>query len=157
MVAVLSYVAVQGTHTGPLFMFWDGKPLTRQRLVLRLWQALQSVGINHSRYSGHSFRIGAATTAASVRMEDSAIRMLGRWKSAVYLSYIRTPEQQLAGYSARCYLSSRSFVFFCVFLSCIPRSCRAHGLSLLVGCSFVSCCLTPPTFYVEVTSLDTTL
>ncbi len=99
--AVLSYLAVQGTHVGPLFIFSDGKHLTRQCLVLHLRQALKSVGVDQSRYSGHSFRIGAATTAASVGVEDSAIQMLGRWKSTAYLSYIQTPEQQLAEYSAR--------------------------------------------------------
>ena len=62
IVAVLSYLAVRGTKVGPLFRFNDGKPLTYQRLVNQVHTALQAQGNDSSRYSGHSFRIGAATT-----------------------------------------------------------------------------------------------
>ena len=66
LVAMLAYLAVRGSQMGPLFTFKDGKPLTRQKLVLQLRQALKAVGIDDTKYSGHSFRIGAATTAAAV-------------------------------------------------------------------------------------------
>lgn len=36
---------------------------------------LECIGIDSSRYNGHSFRIGAAT----VHMEDHLIKVLGRW------------------------------------------------------------------------------
>ena len=36
-------------------------------------------GINSSRYSGHSFQIEAATTAAQVGMGDATIKAMGRW------------------------------------------------------------------------------
>ena len=61
--------------------------------------ALQSAGIEQQRYSGHSFRIGAATTAASKGLEDCLIKTLGRWESVAYLQYVKIPRQQLAGYS----------------------------------------------------------
>ena len=54
-----------------------------------------------TKYSGHSFRIGAATTAAAVGVEDSMIKTLGRWKSAAYLAYVRIPWKRLAAVSAR--------------------------------------------------------
>ena len=50
-------------------------------------EALQPSGVDITQYSGHSFRIGAATTAAVVGIEDSLIRTLGRWESAAYLLY----------------------------------------------------------------------
>ena len=44
-------------------------------------------------YSGHSFRAGAATTAAKAGVEDSVIKALGRWESSAYLIYMRLPER----------------------------------------------------------------
>ena len=52
--------------------------LSRECLVKRVRQALAPSGLDVAQYSGHSFRIGAATTAASVGIEDSLIKTLGR-------------------------------------------------------------------------------
>ncbi|MGJ8945877.1 hypothetical protein AB9K17_23585, partial [Salmonella enterica subsp. enterica serovar Kentucky] len=49
-----------------------------------------------TKYSGDSFRIGATSTAAARGIEDSTIRTLGRWESAVYLLYVRVPRERLA-------------------------------------------------------------
>ena len=54
-----------------------------------------------SHYSGHSFRIGAATTAARQGEAETTIKMLDRWKSSAYQLYIKTPWQQLAAISER--------------------------------------------------------
>ena len=102
--ALLKYLVVRGTQEGPLFSFQDGRLLTRQRFVEEVRKALQQAGIDQSRYCGHSFRIGAATTAAARGMEDSVIKTLGRWRSLAYLDYVRIPRDQLAQYS--CLLSS---------------------------------------------------
>lgn len=97
--ALLNYLVVRGTRVGPLFQFQDGRFLTRLRLVEELWRVLSEAGIDSSKFSGHSFRIGAATTAAAKGMEDSVIKTLGRWRSLAYLDYIRIPRDQLARYS----------------------------------------------------------
>jgi hypothetical protein len=57
---------------------------------------LDSVGAPQHQYAGHSFRIGAATTAALAGVEDSIICTLGRWHSTPFLRYIRTPKERLA-------------------------------------------------------------
>ena len=62
-------------------------------------EALQLSGVDITQYSGHSFRIGAASTAAAVGIEDSLIKTLGRWESTAYLSYVRVPQDRLAGVS----------------------------------------------------------
>ncbi len=67
--------------------------LTRLRFVEA---ALSAAGVDESKYNGHSFRIGAATTAAAKGFEDSAIK---KWRSVAYLDYIRTPRSELANYS----------------------------------------------------------
>ena len=97
--SLLNYLVVRSSKDGPLFIFKDGRPLTRQRLVTALREVLQVAGVDQSKYSGHSFRIGAATTAAARGMEDSVIKTLGRWNSVAYLQYVKIPRQQLASYS----------------------------------------------------------
>lgn len=99
--AVLGYLLIRGSGPGPLFRFQDGKPLTRARLVEQVREALHRAGIDGTPYSGHSFRSGAATTAAKVGVEDSAIKILGRWQSNAYQLYIKTPRCQLAAVSKR--------------------------------------------------------
>jgi len=89
----------RGKKAGPLFMFASGLPLTRQRFVTRVREALQEAGLDEAKYCGHSFRIGAATTAAAKGFEDSVIKTLGRWRSLAYLQYIKIPRSELAYYS----------------------------------------------------------
>ena len=96
--AVLNYLCTRGMEAGPLFQFRDGKVLTRQHFVTVVKAGLDKAGIDSSKYSGHSFRIGAATTAAQNGMEDSIIKTLGRWESLAYLQYVKIPRKQLAGY-----------------------------------------------------------
>ena len=50
--AVLSYLARRGDHPGPLFLFEDGSPLSRSRLVSEHRKALSSIGLNCDVYAG---------------------------------------------------------------------------------------------------------
>ena len=99
--AILSYMLQRGPGPGPLLKFADGKPLTRPRFVSRIMEALSQAGVNCDPYLGHSFRTGAATTAARQGIEETTIKMLGRWKSSAYQLYIKTPRDQLAAVSQR--------------------------------------------------------
>ena len=99
--ALLAYIAVRPPVPGPLFVYPDGSFLTTDKLVASVRQALQGAGMDPSNYSGHSFRIGAATTAAQAGLEDSVIKMLGRWESTAYQRYICTPRSTLAAISAQ--------------------------------------------------------
>jgi hypothetical protein len=93
--AILSYMVQRGPAPGPFFVYGNGRYLTRERFVAALRQALTAAGIKGSEYAGHSFRIGAATTAAQVGLQDSLIKTLGRWESAAYMLYVRTPRETL--------------------------------------------------------------
>ena len=97
--ALLAYVARRGDTPSAFFRFQTGSPLTKTRFVTRLRETLLGVGIPYQNYSGHSFRIGAATAAAQAGIPDSTIQALGRWSSMAFLVYIRTPRDQLALYS----------------------------------------------------------
>ena len=58
---VLSFMVARGPGAGPLFA-WEDKPfLTREAFVAAIRAALTEAAND---YAGHSFRIGAATTAA---------------------------------------------------------------------------------------------
>ena len=52
---------------------------------------LETAGVDASDFSGHSFRIGAATTATSRGVEDNMIKTLGRWESDAYPRCIKIP------------------------------------------------------------------
>ena len=68
--ALLAYLAVRGKEPGPLFKLSDGRFLTKQIFITRVRSALSVLGYDCSSYAGHSFRIGAATTAAECGIED---------------------------------------------------------------------------------------
>ena len=89
--ALLSYLVLRGNGDGPLFHFQDSQPLTRTRLVAAVRQTLKAAGFNPDNFVGHSFRIGAATTAAVGGVPVDVIKMLGRWKSDTYQLYLRLP------------------------------------------------------------------
>ncbi len=86
--AVLAYMVTRGTGPGIFFRFQDGRSLTRERFVSAVKVALTNAGVDSSRYNGHSFRIGAATTAALRALPDSLIKTLGRWKSSAYTACV---------------------------------------------------------------------
>lgn len=56
--ALLAFMAVRPAGIGPLFVFENGTPLTRDRLVEAVRRALHQAGVPAAGYSGHSFRIG---------------------------------------------------------------------------------------------------
>ena len=101
MSALLAYLAVRGKESGPLFRLKDGRYLTKDIFITRVRSALTVLGYDSSAYAGHSFRIGAATTAAEQGVEDSVIKMLGRWESSAYQLYVRASSQMLASMSKR--------------------------------------------------------
>jgi len=98
--ACLQYMAARGTEPGPFFLFKNGQPLTKSAFTSWIRQKLQAVGLPQDNFAGHSFRIGAATSAAQAGIEDSTIRKMGRWNSSAFLAYIRTPIDQLAAFSS---------------------------------------------------------
>ena len=88
--ALTQYLHVRGSTSGPLFLLSDGTPLHRQWLTSSIQSILAAAGVPGC-YTGHSFRIGAATSAASRGLPDHLIKTLGRWSSDAYQLYIRTP------------------------------------------------------------------
>ena len=98
--AVLSYIASRGPEQGASFLDSQAHPIAKTYFIRKLRKVISALGLPQEQFAGHSFRIRAATSAAMAGLEDSTIQLLGRWSSAAFLRYIRTPPEQLALLSA---------------------------------------------------------
>ncbi|XP_075128011.1 uncharacterized protein LOC142201079 [Leptodactylus fuscus] len=83
------YVAGRGGGLGPLLVHADGSYLSRFQFVRVFRFCLRSIGLQESDYSGHSFRIGAATEAARRGLGDDVVKRIGRWESRRFQLYVR--------------------------------------------------------------------
>ena len=88
--AVNTYLEYRGSEPGYFFQHADKSPLTKYQFWKLTGLALQAVGIRGARFGTHSFRIGAASTAAAMGYSTQDIKRLGRWSSSCYKRYIRT-------------------------------------------------------------------
>ena len=73
----------------PVFHAGRFQHLTQKKLNEILRYLLQQGGINQADYASHSFRVGAATTAAAMGIPAWLIKTLGRWRSNAYMDYIQ--------------------------------------------------------------------
>ncbi|CAG2231525.1 unnamed protein product [Mytilus edulis] len=86
VLSILKYnQLMQSGNTEAFFISEDMKPLNRKFFISHV-----ILGLSCYSYNGHSFRIGAATSAQEARLEDHLIQTLGRWSSNCYTRYIHT-------------------------------------------------------------------
>lgn len=99
--ALLQYMAIRPKDDSccPLLVHANVSPLSRDQFVHMVKKTLRAAKIDDSAYSGHSFRVGAASAAAAARIPVYFIKILGRWESEAYHLYIRTPRASLAAIS----------------------------------------------------------
>ena len=88
--ATQMYLEVRGSGTGYFFQHTDGSPLTRFQFWKLTDLALNKVGVTGLKFGTHSFRIGAASTAAALGYSSDEIKRLGRWSSDCFRRYVRT-------------------------------------------------------------------
>jgi len=98
---MLSYLAMRGGQTGPLFISQNGHGITRRMFSSELDSLLTKLNLNRKQYNTHRFRIGAAASAVQAKIPESHIKMLGRWESNAYQRYIKTPPSELAKLSKK--------------------------------------------------------
>ena len=94
--ALKDYMFVHPKQHGPCFVWQDGRNLTRSNFSTALLK-LKPTGVTN--LTTHSFRIGAATTAAAAGHPRWLIQALGRWSSDCYRDYIRIPQTTLSNVS----------------------------------------------------------
>ena len=95
--ALVRYLRVRRRGVGPLFVFRDGRFLTRRHMVSLIGSAL-GVGVN---LNTHSFRIGGASALANAGVPAYQIQLIGRWKSDAFLEYIRLSDSYVSETAAR--------------------------------------------------------
>lgn len=87
--AMAEFMEVRTAIKGPIFIHFGGDPLTRYQFNSMLKKGMKSMGLSASGFSSHSFRIGAATSAAMGGCPIEEIQVMGRWRSSAVNSYIR--------------------------------------------------------------------
>ena len=98
-VSICPVTAGRTDRPGTFFLLSSGAPATKGWFTRHIRELLGAMGLPQDQYAGHSFRIGAATTAAMKGVEDSTIQTLGRWHSATFLLYVWSPKERLASLS----------------------------------------------------------
>ncbi|PIL25946.1 hypothetical protein GSI_11700 [Ganoderma sinense ZZ0214-1] len=94
--------ATPSDETSPLFEGLEtNSALTRDLFISRLKALLSAHGFDSGKYSGHSFRRGAASSAAAAGYADHEIQLLRRWRSNAYKLYIDVPQDRVLHMSNR--------------------------------------------------------
>jgi len=83
----------------PLFSGLNGCRISHGTFIACLNLSLSAAGLS-GQYTGHSFRHGAASSAAVAGYLDYEIQLLGCWCSDVYRLYIDVPHDRLLHLSA---------------------------------------------------------
>ena len=89
--SMLKYVKMRPPSglLSPLFITPTNNPMSQSWFSHHLSQVVAKCDLPSGKYSGHSFRIGAATSAALQGVSTASLQQLGRWSSSAYSSYIR--------------------------------------------------------------------
>ena len=87
--AIHDYTLVRGSSPGPMFLLPNNVHLSPRLFSSLLSSSLSWCNLAGANIKPHSFRIGAATFAASQGYTSSQIRAMGRWNSNAFEKYIR--------------------------------------------------------------------
>ena len=114
VIAMQRHFQLAASPSGPLFSFRSGRLLTRSAVIFLLRDIVRLVGLPFHSLKGHTFRIGAASTAAALGLPDWLIKIIGRWYSDCYQLYIRTTSKSAAFCASRkcqCYSVNKALFF----------------------------------------------
>ena len=85
-----AYLGIRPSTGHPnLLVHGDGGPLTSSQFTSICRRAIAQLGDDPAHFSSHSFRIGAATTAAGLGFSEAVVKGVGRWKSDCFQLYVR--------------------------------------------------------------------
>ena len=76
-----------------------GSPMTSGLFIKKLKFCMTLCGVNAGAYSSHSFRRGSATWALSSGVPGEIVKIMGDWKSSVYMDYLdQVPQSVVHSY-----------------------------------------------------------
>jgi len=93
--ALSNYINFRGRCPGPLFISSVNDPITLSMFRNVLRNLVIMCDLTPSRFTMHSFRIGACTQAVMAGVPQDKIMLMGRWRSNAYKRYIRVPDISL--------------------------------------------------------------
>ena len=91
-------------RSNALFIFENNVVLTKKLFVNQFRLLLALAGYT-GEYSGHSFRRGGATDAATAGLMDWELKLFGRWSSDAYQQYIQTRTSVMVNFANRIAIS----------------------------------------------------
>ena len=84
------YIDRRGTHPGPLFQApGTAGPVSRAFFTQQLTNAVSAAGLEGCNIQSHSFRIGRVSHLTELGTAETTIKLMGRWRSDAYKSYVR--------------------------------------------------------------------
>ena len=87
-------------HLDTPFLQVHSRALDHSMLVNHIKAMTAKLGLNPSRYSGHSLHIRGATSAVQAGISQWQIKLLGQWNSQTYQLYIHQDLLVCAGFAA---------------------------------------------------------
>lgn len=85
------YLGLCPAVAGSFLVYANGTALSIFQFVSVLQRCLSAAGIEVSKFSLHSFHIGAATEAARWGLDNAVVKRIDRWKSDRFKLYVRPP------------------------------------------------------------------
>lgn len=87
--ALSSYLCLRGVNSGSLFIDSNKEPISVARFRSELARVVQAANLASRGITPHSFRVGAATSAAALGIPEETIQRMGRWSSRAFMRYIK--------------------------------------------------------------------
>lgn len=86
--ALSEYLSIRGDSSSLLFIHANGTPLNKTSVLGNDIPSIKCNWFGRSTFYTHSFRIGAASTAAAMGYQTHDIQRIGRWQSRVFQAYV---------------------------------------------------------------------
>ena len=87
--AIMEFSCIMSNQSGPVFIHYVGSSLSSGQFAAILTKSIEVAGLNPFLFSTHSFRIGAATSAAVGGCSLEKIKIMGRWRSGCVRGHMK--------------------------------------------------------------------